>query len=342
VQILDAIDVKGGSARRIELWSGDLTTLRPEDAIDLLVVSAFPNDYTETADSLIGALGSAGIHVATLAAAKDIDVRPTHACWLSGEIPPGATPSIKRVLCFEPLVRGDPPEVVGDIFRVLTPLLELRSGMRSLAMPIVAAGDQHRTTAEMLRPILDAAIHWLELGLALDRIVIAAHSAGQADEAAEIFAGVKRSYVAPLIKPDDTFSYDVFVSYSHKNASAANTFVSALKSIDPQTRVFVDRQELKFGAAWQLRIFKSIEKSRVVVSLLSDEYAASKPCEEEFSLAWQHGDKVGRDLLCPVYVRSGDLPTFMTYRQYIDAREEDETLLQAAAEEVLARARSLV
>lgn len=129
MRLLDVIDVKGGSGRRIELWSGDLVTLRSEDAIDLLVMSAFPNDHTETAGSLIGALGRAGIPVAAPAAAKDIDLRPIHGCWLSHELPSDATPAIKRVPCFEPLVRGHPPEVVGDIFRVLTLILELRPGM---------------------------------------------------------------------------------------------------------------------------------------------------------------------------------------------------------------------
>ena len=95
--------------------------------------------------------------------------------------------------------------------------------------------------------------------------------------------------------------------------------------------MFIDRQELDVGAAWQLKLFMSLERSKWVVPLLTDNYAASKPCLEEHSLAWQHGDEIGRQVLRPVYLRSSaTMPTFLTFHQYLDAREEDTSPREAA------------
>ena len=44
-----------------------------------------------------------------------------------------------RVLGFEPVAPGSPPERVGDIFRALEWILAVRPEIRSVAMPVVAA-----------------------------------------------------------------------------------------------------------------------------------------------------------------------------------------------------------
>ena len=101
-------------------------------------------------------------------------------------------------------------------------------------MPIVAAGDQGYRIDEMLPPILDAAIHWLELGLAIDRVAILAHSAAQAEEAHGLFRAAADGYQAPVIEPVDEYDYDVFISYSHKDAKPPHAFMKRWWRLPPR------------------------------------------------------------------------------------------------------------
>src|SRR5687767_8909210 len=103
MKLLDSIEVRGGKGKCVELYQGDLTDLSSADAFDLLVVSAFPNDYTPTPSSLIGGLYQKGLSVETLSVIKDVDLRESFSCWLSREFGPRSGLQFKRILCFEPL-----------------------------------------------------------------------------------------------------------------------------------------------------------------------------------------------------------------------------------------------
>jgi hypothetical protein len=67
LRLLNSIDVSDGSVvRRIALYEGDLTDIPAEHRVDILIVSAFPNDYRPTQTSLIGGLQRSGLSVAQL------------------------------------------------------------------------------------------------------------------------------------------------------------------------------------------------------------------------------------------------------------------------------------
>src|SRR5579863_3166235 len=87
MKLLDQLTVHHKSGERyIELFQGDLTSMPPEEAVDILVVSAFPNIYTPVPGTLIGALNTKGVSVKSLAGSKALDLRKNYSCWLSQEI----------------------------------------------------------------------------------------------------------------------------------------------------------------------------------------------------------------------------------------------------------------
>lgn len=364
MQRIDTLTPPGRPDARVELLLGDLTELDADHALDVLVVSAFPGDYLPTDGSLIGALSRKGLSVAALARDKDVDLRSAYACWLSRPIPPGA-PGLRfsRILCFEPRTRGAPPEVVGDIFRALTPLLAERPDIRRIGLPVVAAGDQGYAVAEMLTPLLDAAVHWIARGLPIDRLAIAVFDPADLDAARAAFAAFKATLPTdvsarrgtltpplppPLHGPTDATDadtgpaahYDVFISYAHEDTAASEALVTALRRLQPDLRIFVDRQVLNIGCAWQPEIFETLDRCRKVVTLLSPDYLASKVCKEEFNIAWIRARESDEDVVFPIYLFTAPLPTYMKYRNYVDCREGDAGKLEAASRTLLTSLRA--
>ena len=52
-ELLDKIDiVDGETTRRIGLYEGDLSDIPPQHHVDILVVSAFSNDYSPNSNKL--------------------------------------------------------------------------------------------------------------------------------------------------------------------------------------------------------------------------------------------------------------------------------------------------
>jgi hypothetical protein len=318
------IDRNKGS-RRIQLLHGDLSRIPPEHAVDVLVVSAFPNDYIPTSSSLIGALHRSGLSVRNLAYDKEVDLRGQFSCWLSKPVP--STFNFHRLLCIESGWRGTPPEITDDIFRALAPYLLTDFPNSSVAIPLVGAGDQGYDPEEMLRTILQAAVSWMKRGLALRilKIVVCNH-----DKAQKVLAGFhmfRRNYEQERSSPETSGGplpqYDVFISYARKDLDIASFVELSLRASSQNVRVFFDKTNLRVGASWPTQIANALDHSRRVIALYSANYWTSKNCELEFMAAFTRQNDTGATVLFPMYLSEAQIPYLFLNLEYADCRTND-------------------
>jgi hypothetical protein len=339
VRLLDSFSIVHPSGtRRVELFHGDLAQIPRDEAVDVLVVSAFPDDYRPTAGSLIGELDRQGLSLAALAGRKAVDLRQAFSCWLSEDLGTAAERfGFRRILCFEPQVRGAPEDVVGEIFQSLMPLAYGDPPIRTLAMPLVASGDQGVATSAILTPLLDAAAQWLARGLPIERIKIVERSQTKVAELVERFAKFKHDRPAVRSQDRRSATYDVFFSYSHQNVDAVAILEGALRQLRPDVRIFIDRQRLAPGHSWQQTIFEALDDCETVVTLYSPAYLRSSVCKDEFNVALLRHRESERGVLLPIYLASAELPTYMKLIQYEDCREGDPEKLAQACHRIAQR-----
>ena len=327
MEIVESLTVPfGEKLRKIELCKGDLTDLGPGDDLDILVVSAFPDSYDPTPASLIGALDRKGVSVAELAKTKRFDLRSTFSCWLSPDLS-GAAQGIrfKRILCFEPVVRGNPPEVVGDIFRCLAPFLLGEYPEATVAMPVVASGEQQWLGEDMLLYILRAAVHWLSQGLPLKCLKIVECVPEKVERLRTIFGNAEFRKLPVTAQEQVDIRYDAFISYSRKDREHAHILAGALRDYDRHARIFVDELVLNPGESWQQTIYDTLDASARIIALISPDYLQSKVCKEEFNIAVFRARETDLSILFPIYLKTAVLPTYMKMINYSDCRERGET-----------------
>jgi hypothetical protein len=204
----------------------------------------------------------------------------------------------------------------------MVPILIEKPEIRSIAMPILATGNQGRTIEEMLPAILRAATRELERGLPLDRIAVFVHSDRDVPSARRIFAAEQQR----------VGQFDVFISYAHRDRDAMDAFYSVLSREHPRVRVFLDRLDIRSGAAWQRTIFEAMDRCRRIVALLSPAYLDSRMCVEEFNVGLMRNRDTGKDILRPLRMRSARPITYIDMVQHIDCTEVDEDKIKAAVD----------
>lgn len=321
---------QGNEERRIELYWGDLSFLPAEHAVDILVVSAFRNDYMPTPSSLIGALTRNGISVYALSFAKSHDMREEFSCWLSH---PVRVSSFKRILCIESGWRGSPPEIADDLFRALAPTTLTNVPTKTVAMPLIGAGDQGHGAAEMLEAVLLAAVGWFRRGMPIEVLKIVAYSTDAASQAKERFLEIKQ---ADAGKRREDPAWDVFLSYSSSDAPAADRILRSLTESRLGIRVFRDRQALELGASWIMQVAHAIDSAHCVLALYTPDYWDSIFCKDELSAAYVRQATAETKILYPNFYRDANIPSFFQALHFTDCREADLGKLAGACSDICA------
>ncbi len=338
MKLLDRIVIPSESGdRTVELYHGDLTDMPPQHSVDVLVVSAFPDTYGASAGTLIGALKKKGISVKNLAKSKASDMREQFSCWMSGDIVDDIEGiAFKRILCFEPLAKGNPSEVVGDIFQSLMPFIYAKPKIKSIAMPLVATGKQKIPLDQMLEPLLDAAVNWLRLGLPVKTIKIVEFNELKAAELKGAFSVLKKKFLLPLaeVKPAKKFAYDFFISYSHEDKREVDALFNGLKKQHPELKIWIDQKILNTGAAWQQEIYEALDNCEKVIAVYSPTYLTSKVCKEEYNIAMLRHRDSDEGVLVPLYLYSANLPSYMQLIQFLDCREFDLDKIEAVCKTI--------
>lgn len=321
--------------------------LPPEHEVDVLVVSAFKEDYLETSGSLIGALGRKGLSLSDLASRKQIDMREQFSSWLSQPVP--ARFNFRRVLCIESGWRGEPPEITDDLFRALSPLLLTDFPDSSVAMPLIGAGDQGWPADEMLEAILLSTVGWIERGLKLRVLKIVVFDANATSKAVTLFEKFRTAYTgrtraarSARSEAKSSQGYDVFISYSHTQAEIANTVCHALQSAPTRPRIFLDSTRLNPGASWPTELAAALDSSRRVLALYSPAYWASPVCQLEFNAALARQLDTGLSILFPLFLEEVQIPYLFRTIQYTDCRVNDVARVKLACQRVVASLKAAV
>lgn len=336
MKLLDTLSVKYGERTRfIKLYRGDLAHITAEDAADILVISAFFDNFEPTPDSMVGMLDRNGISVRELADAKTLDLREASSCWLVEMKNPIAEPYFRHLLCLESEWRGPPPTIVGDIFRSLAMYLGMESEEMTVVMPLIATGNQGYKVEEILEPLLDAAVEWMRRGLPIKELKIVERSQSKLAQLQSTFDAFRSRAARKVSKKSEFRGTDVFVSYSHQNKASTSYFVEKLRAKNKSLKIFHDILSLNTGAAWQQEIYDVLDSCRMIVAMYTPDYFLSDVCVEEYNIARLRHREEKQSVLFPVYLESTQLPPSVRVIHYNDCRESSRELLSAAAGDLL-------
>ena len=183
-------------------------------------------------------------------------------------------------------------------------------------------------------------------GLRIKVLKIVVHSPAAAKSAKQKFLEIQQEgQPRPtdvryrLILPEEKYTrqkpYEVFISYSHEDLSAAQLIAKTLQQSIPESLIFFDRRSIVPGNSWLMNIANSLDTAKRVAALFTPQYWSSSYCKDEFTAALTRQYDIGKPILFPIYFQSAEIPYLFRNLQYADCREANLPSLQMACATLL-------
>jgi hypothetical protein len=196
LQLIDSFTIDNADSQpALQLCMGDVTNLSTADAVNFLVVSALPGDYSPSSGSVIGALNQAGVSVEQLSQNKAANYEPKIPCWVSGPVTsnnPGI--QFQQILLFEPATPAQAaPGLVWSIFQALSCFQGNTS--TTVALPMVCTGSSGASFPAIIQALFNAATYAGSLAaMNLPVIKLVAYNSSQLALVQPVFAALKGNY----------------------------------------------------------------------------------------------------------------------------------------------------
>lgn len=268
---------------QIRIFAEDLTT--SVDTCDVVVCSAFKNDYTPVPGTLIGSLWSnLGISVQGLSRQREIDML-SQSCWLSEEIPG----KIRRIACLELLdwnilvkmIRHGIEDsgaitLLKSSFLTLRHLLETADErcipIRSVALPVLGSGNQGIEIEYIAVPLFHQCKKMFQTIDSLTNIDFYERNRSRAQKLNEI-----------LFSLIDRKDQDVFISYSSKQTDRAHVLGNFLTA--EGLSIWIAPEGIPPGSDYTAEIPAAISNAKAVVLVFTPEAMRSPWVRREVSTA---------------------------------------------------------
>ncbi|OWF43843.1 uncharacterized protein LOC110459200 [Mizuhopecten yessoensis] len=310
----------------IQLLYGDITKLRQEDSVNLIMVSAFPGDYAPMRGTVIGALKTElGMNVHQLSRSMELDLRRQFHCWLSQPLE-GHLP-YKRLLCFE-RTRGDCTivEDIRQMFRVFVPVFNNKE--TTVITPLLATGHQNKSPEHVLSVMLHCAAQWIMAGLPLKCFKIVIYGS-QNKSMSEIFSKIKDTYTKlskkRMEKSLNLQTFDIFIMFQDADKHWCKKIEKTLRKKKSDIKICADVQIFKEDEVWQDQIFQKMSSCLKIIVVLTPLFVNSSECLEQFNMAMCCNRLRKGNILQPFYVLTVEsMPVYITLVQYQDCRVRKE------------------